>query len=213
MKKRTISFVISLILLTGATGCNLLEWPVYVLFGQKTEKVQAEYEGLAGGRPAAIIIATEPGVDFDYPEARTNIALALAAAIKSHVKDITFVDQQDVERFQMENLNWATLPMTDIAQKFSATRLIYLDLYQFTMQEENSLHLLRGNIRAALWIYEADGVSPNRPAYSTEITVLYPEHAPIPASQAAAQDVENKSIAEFAQKTALKFYDHKVALR
>jgi len=149
------------------SGCNILEWPLYVLFGKSTTKVKAEYTGLKNQR-IAIIVATGPGINFEYPYARTNVALASAQIIGKHVKNAQFVEQDKIEAFQMENLSWATLPVETIARKFDATRILYLDLYHFTMHEENSVHLLRGRIRSSASVHEIGG--DDKAIYQTEIS-------------------------------------------
>ncbi len=208
MRKFNCTVLLAAAMLLG--GCNILEWPLYVLFGQSTSKVKAEYTGLKNQR-IAIIVATGPGINFEYPYARTNVALASAQVIGKYVKKAQFVNQDEIEAFQMENLSWATLPVETIGLKFDATRILYLDLYQFTMHEENSVHLLRGQIRASARVYEING---NRKAvYQTEISVEWPKHGPRPMSEATLARLQMETIVKFAERLARKFYDHKASAK
>ena len=193
-------------------GCNLLELPAYVLFGQSHKSVKAEYRGLKG-TTTAIIITTGPAVDFEYPYARTNVALAVAQAITENVKKVKFVDQDSIDIFQQENLDWASFPISRIGQKFGAQRVLYLDLYQFTMYEQSSINLLQGNATAALQIYEIDGPQPDRPAYRSEVAVQYPPNNPVAVSDAALLNIRINTIKLFADQLARKFYNHKVPLK
>ena len=208
MRKFNCVVLLAAAMLLG--GCNILEWPLYVLFGQSTSKVKAEYTGLKNQR-IAIIVATGPGINFEYPYARTNVALASAQVISKHVKKAQFVDQDKIEAFQMENLSWATLPVETIALKFNATRILYLDLYHFTMHEENSVHLLRGQIRSSARIYEIDG--DGKVVYQTEISVKWPKHGPRPMSEATLARLQMETIVKFAERLARKFYDHKASAK
>jgi len=191
-------------------GCNILQWPLYVLFGKGTTKVKAEYAGLKNQR-IAIIVATGPGINFEYPYARTNVALASAQVIGKYVKNAQFVAQDKIEAFQMENLDWATLPVETIGRKFDATRILYLDLYHFTMHEENSVHLLRGHIRSSARVYEINGSG--KAVYQTDISVKWPEHGPRPMSEATLARLQMETIVKFAKLLACKFYDHKVTAK
>ena len=195
-------------------GCNLLEWPTYVLFGQHSQKVKAEYTGLAG-KSTAIIISDSLGLDFEYPSARANLALAISELIKKNVKDASFVNYETINAYQQKHLDWAMMPMDRLSNEFNAERIMYLDLYEFNMTEENSVQLLRGRIRAAVRIYETDGeeIMRNRPVFRSDVSVVWPEHGPMPTSDAAMQKIHIESIREFANKLSKKFYDHKDSTR
>ncbi len=194
------------------SGCNLLQLPVYLLFGQRTQKVKAQYTGLAH-KKVALIVATGPGIDFAYPSARSNISLAVIAAIKTHIKGVEFVPYRKVEAFQDETLDWSALPMEQIARKFGVQRILYLDTYEFSMAETSSVYLLRGRVSAALRVYEADSANPDNPVYQTEIHVIYPEQGPLPMSDVGQIKVWRNSIGLFAKQLAEKFYDHKVEIK
>ena len=206
------NFIIVSIFAVWLAGCNLLEWPVYVIFGQRHEKIKAEYTGL-NGHKTAIVVATGPGVDFEYPEAKLNVALATAVTVRGEINDVEFVEQEKVERFQMVNLDWPAMSMSEIAKQLNVDRILYIDLYQFTLYEQRSVQLLRGRVRATLQIYETDSPFPNRVVYQSEIATLYPEHGPVPSSPAAMHKLQTETIIIFAQTLARKFYDHKVNVK
>jgi len=188
-------------------GCKAFSYLAYVIFGGGQTKVKAEYKGLKD-RKIAIIVSTGPGVDFEYPYARTNVALATAKVISDHVKGAEFVDQNEVEKFQMENLDWLSMPVKKIAQNLGVTRILYLDLFQFTMHEQSSVHLLRGRIQGSLRVYEINGKE--QAAYNTETAIVWPEHSPVPMSDGALAQLQMESTVKFAEQLGQKFYDHKV---
>ncbi len=190
-------------------GCNMLEWPAYVLFGKKNETVQAEYTGLKG-KKTAILVSSGPGINYEYPYARTNIALAVAQMTEKHVKKVEFIEQEKVETYQLENLDWVARPKTSVAAELDAERIIYLDLYQYTMTEPGSVNLLQGQIRAGVSIYAADAEKPNLPVYTTEVGVSWPEHGAEPAGGEALSRIQLQSIVRFADALSKKFYDHQV---
>jgi hypothetical protein len=212
-KNKTVQqcVIILIVSLAGlfAGGCNWFQLPLYAIFGQTHTNVKAEYTALAG-KKIAIVIATGPSTNFDYPQARTNITLAIIQTITKHVKNVQFVDRAEIEKFQKENLDWGALSMGNIARRFGAQRVLYLDLYQFTMYEPNSINLLRGNIAAAMSVYEADSANPDRQAYHTNVEIVYPENQPVPLSGPAMKSVQYNAIVLFADQVARKFYDHKI---
>jgi len=202
-------FILTLATVMLLTGCNVLAFPSYVLFGGSTTKVKAEYPHLHNQK-IAIIVSAGPGTDFEYPYGRTDVALATAQAIAKHVKDATFVEQEKVNAFQQATLDWITLAKPQIARQFNAQQLIWLDLIQFTTREESSVNLLRGRLTAAVRIYDINAENPHTPQYETEIAILIPSHGPMPASDLAQQQIYRQMIILFAEQLTQKFYTHKV---
>ena len=112
-----------------SSGCNLLTYPTYILFGQTHQSVKAEYRDLAG-KKIAIIVAGQPAIEFEQPYARMDLALVSAQSISDHVKNVTFADQDQIDRFQRESLDWYSVSISEIARKFDAQSVLYIDLIQ-----------------------------------------------------------------------------------
>jgi len=200
---------LSLLLLPLLLGsCNWLEYPAFIIFGKTHENVKAEYTNLKGKR-VAIIIAGLPAIDFEDPYARMDMALASAELIRQEVKGVEFVDQEKIDRFQHENLDWISMPMSQIGKKFAADRVLYIELMQFTTVEPDSINLVRGQIWTQASIYEMDSPQPNVPAYETEIEVVYPEQGPLPMSDTARIGARQQIIILFARDLSRKFHNHK----
>jgi len=189
-------------------GCNWLEFPAFVLFGKTYERVKAEYTQLKGKR-VAIVIAGLPAIDFEDPYARMDLALASAELIRQEVKEVQFVEQEKIERFQQENLDWISMPMREIGSKFGVDRILYIELMQFTTVEPESINLVRGRVWSQVSIYEIDSPQPNVPVYETEIQVVYPEQGPLPMSDTARIGARQQIIVLYAHELSRKFYDHK----
>jgi len=201
-----------ILMLTAAclSGCNILAYPAYVLFGQSEKKVKAEYTGLEK-QTTLIFVVTNPAIDFEYPYTGLNITLASADRIAKQVEDTRFADPEAVDKYQREKIDWLSFPIAEIGQHFQASRVLYIDMVQFTMREEDSLNLLRAHIAADIRMYEIDSLTSDEPAYQTDLEVLYPKLGPSLFSDEAHAMIYQQSIALFAEELAKKFYDHKVA--
>ena len=207
MKKRLL-----LPLLLLLTGCNVLEWPAYVLFGQESRTVPAAYKGLESRRTAILVIG-QPGIDFEYPFARLDLALAIQDQIAKNVPGVVFVDPQRTEEVMRTEVDFLALSIPEIAQRLDAQRLAYVELLQFTMREPESINLLRGHVWAQVSVFETDALEPEKPAFETEIEVIYPVNAPVPASDESRYSVWQNTIARAADQLARQFYKHKESTR
>ena len=210
MNKKTNAFIIISLTTTALflSGCNLLTYPVYILFGQTKQSVKAEYRGLTG-KKIAIVVAGQPAIEFEQPYARMDLALVSAQAVSDHVKDVTFSDQDRIDRFQRESLDWYSVEISEIARKFDAEVVLYIDLIQFTTAEIDSINLLRGRIWGQVSVYDMSAANPDSPEYETEVQVIYPEQMPLPISDSASIAVRQNTLLMFAEELDRKFYEHK----
>ena len=186
----------------------MLAYPLYVLLGQTETRVKAEYAGLQD-KKIAVIVVGQPGIDFEDPYARMDLALGTQRAIRENVKGVEFADQEKIQAFQRARLDWYSLPLSEIAAQFQVQRVLYLELIQYTIREPDSVNLLRGRIWAQLRVYEAESALPEDPAYETEVEIVYPEQAPQPYSENNKLLIRRQSMETFALEAARKFYDHK----
>lgn len=207
--RRHILWIMLLTVSMCAGGCNWFEYPLYVLFGDSKINIDAEYDGLAG-KKIAVLVMTTPAVDFEHPYARLELTSIVSLALSERVKNATFVDVEEIDRFQREDLDWLSMGIDEIGKKFEVDRVVYLDVIQYTMIEENSVNLLRGRILAEVSVYEMEAAEANAAVYTGEVMVVHPDYAPVPVGGGARQQIELASIRLFAQELARKFTDHKI---
>lgn len=212
MRKDHLLLIVCLPVLLLAAGCNLLEFPAYVLFGTTTETVKAEYKGLEEKR-VAILIMTDSGVDFEFPYLRLDLALTAANHLKEKIDEITFVEQDKIDRFQRNDLDWNRLSMAEIGKRFQAQRILYLDVIHFSTFEENSIGLLRGRAEIDIRVYEIDSPTPEKPAYKSQLAILYPEDVPLALSDTAQQQVMQRTLYLFGTDLTKKFHTHKAEVK
>jgi hypothetical protein len=192
----------------GAAGCGLADFSAYALFGGHKYKVEAEYHGLEG-QTIAVIVAGQPGLEFDYPFARANLHMALVQQLGKHVKDSKFVNYNEIEELQNDTLRWISTSMFDMGQAIQADRILYVDLILYTLTADNSVNLLQGQVVADVRVYEIDGPQPEKAVYETEMEIAYPEGAPRLRSGSAERTIELRTIAHFTAALTEKFYDHR----
>jgi len=189
-------------------GCNILAFPAYVLFGKTEKTVEAEYTSLSGHK-TAILVVGPAGIDFEYPYARADLSMATSSFIEQNVESVDFVEQESIDRFQYQHFDWYALPLPTVAHQLGADRLLYIELIQFSLVEPESVSLLRGRVLANVRIFEMESSEPAEASYKTEISVLFPETAPVPMSDTAQIAVRQRSIVLFADQLAKRFYRHK----
>lgn len=205
MRKKII---LTILLLCTVGGCTILAHPTYILFGDHNPKVEAAYDGLAQ-KHVALIVAGDPGIDFEYPYLTTNLALMGAKHIGLQVEEVSFVEQEKLDMFMQRSSLWIGLDKDQIKKKFGVQRLIYVELVRLTLQEENSINLLRGRLIAEIKVYDLEESYYDQPVYESEIQIVIPEGAAVYASDSAEQKILQKLMVEFTIRFAWTFYEHR----
>ena len=210
MKTKPIipSGVVVLIALLGIAlnGCHYMAYQFAGLM--PPEKIQAEYDDLQG-RTVAIAIYADQAVQYEYPLARLELALVIAAELKNRIKKLSVVEPRRVVQYQDENVHWDTLDKTHLARTFGADVLLLVVLDEFTTREPGSVNLFRGRISAQASIYDATADEDEACVWSGEdFRVLYPPHAP--TGEPGEDDSQIRYLTEklFADLLVKKFYDH-----
>lgn len=191
-----------------AGGCGLVNFSGYALFGGHKHKVEAEYRGLEG-QTIAVVVAGHPGLEFDYPFARTNLHMRLVQTFGKHIADSKFVNYKEIIKLQEDASQWNSMSLLEMGRALAAERIVYVDLIHYTLLTENSVNLLQGHIIADVRVYEVTGPRPEKAAYQTEIEIVYPEGVPQLRTGPAERAIELRTMAHFAVSLTEKFYDHR----
>ncbi len=208
----TMNQILKLLLLClvlPLAGCNIMAYPAYVILGEHEIKVNAQYKGLEG-KHTAIMISGHPGLAFEYPYIMSNLALASQKMISANVELCSFVNQNEIESFQRMNPQWIGLHMQQLGKQFDAQRIIYVEIVQLSMREEQSVNLLRGHLITDIKVYDLESGNQEEAVLETEVEAIFPERAPEFMSDSAEHRIKEKLVMLFADKLSKKFYDHKI---
>ena len=209
-RRKTILGILAGVTALATSGCGQL-FAVFAAPRHPKKTVKAEYN-LEAGR---LVIVPYAGTDtlFTYPEAPLEISRDLVNELlrnlKPHIKEI--VHPAEVARWQESNLEWPSMALEDIAKTFQADTLLYVELEQYSMVEEQSANLLRGHVKAHVQVVKA-GASHN-PVYETTVETIFPEDQPIGVMDVSNRQIRVGTTLLFSKAVACKFYDHETAVQ
>jgi len=145
--------------------------------------IKAAYKGLAGQK-VAVMVWTDRAMAIDWPTLQLDLArginsrLDMAAKQKDKPKEMegtTFAMPESVIRFQRDHPETETQAITDVAPRMDISRLIYVEVEQFSTQPGESNDLLRGSITANLKVIEITDGHGKIAFQKDGIHILYPE--------------------------------------
>jgi hypothetical protein len=173
-----------LMLLMLVAGCNVIGAAAQAL---PPDQIQPQYAGLAG-QSVAVMVWTDPGVRVDWPSLTLDINNAVqselekAAAVKKPPKELlgtTFpLRPASVVRFQKDNPGLDALPITDVAPRLGVTRLLYLEVEEFSTRSAMAASLFRGSITGTMRIVEINDGQAKVVYEENNISAIFPPKSP-----------------------------------
>lgn len=181
------------------------------------QSVHAQYSGLAG-QEVAVMVWAPRAIRIDYPRLMPDIAEGIQNDLqekarqkqKQELKGTTFPWQpRSVIRFQKEHPELEGAPITTYAHRISGiSRLIYVEISDFSTRSDAAVQLLQGSISANVKVVEiADGSS--RIAYENpSVQLTFPPRRPQGVINVPEEVIYSGTVRGLSRQVAELFYGH-----
>ena len=175
----------ALCLLPFLTGCQLFGVAAQAL---PPATVVPQYKGFAG-QSVGVMVWADRGMRIEWEFIQLNLAnvihtnLTQAADPKAKIKEFrgtTFpVLPRSIIRFQQDHPEIDGQPITDIAPRLGVTRLIYVEIEEFSTRPDGGVELFRGDATATLRVVEIAPDGTAKVVYEeNDVRATYPPGAP-----------------------------------
>lgn len=185
--------------------------------------VEPAYKGLAG-QQVIVMVWADQKVRLDYPDLQEDVAAALqnklievqAAEKPDGMKDATFpVSTATVIQYQQDHPETEFQPVTDVASQFQGTRLVYVEVTDFSTRSDASLELYQGKLSATLRVVEMTEPTPGKVAAKVGydggmLSVMYPPKELNKDGLPGGTDsvISQKTVQSFVDDATKRFYKH-----
>lgn len=204
-------------LLALLAGCNYLGPAGAVIANAFPNKVAAQYKGLQG-QSVAVMVWADRGIRIDNPYLQGNIAAGIQEKLKAlqksddppELKGTTFpISPASVVRYQEDHPEIETMPIEETAARFTVTRLIYIEVSNFSTQSEASLLLSRGTMTGNVKVVEIANGKAKVAKYTEDITVSFPKDSPKEGMPNGDHyKIYQGTLDAFTTEVVYRFYDH-----
>lgn len=190
--------------LVFSTGCSQPGKPTIV-------KVPPKYTDLAG-RKVAIMASADPYILSRQPAAAANAMQAVASRVVANVPDVRVVHPNKLATYQQENPEWITLLPSQLMEQLAVERLVLLDIAEYRTSEPGNRHVKRGQISAAVQVYEAESTDPDQAVLRVPVQAQFPRETQWKVGLPSASDrtVELGVLQAFALRAAGVFHEHEI---
>jgi hypothetical protein len=187
---RFLNLTFCLIGVLALSGCNILGPVAAVTSHAFPPTIDASYKGLAK-QSVAVIVWAERGIRIDNPNLQLDLASGMEQKLKDVQKDekpkelegVTFPVRPDsVARFQEDHPEMEYQPITETAGKFNAmfkaSRLIYIEVSDFSLRSESSMSLHLGSLTGNIKVLEMSDGKAKEVFKESDIHVSFPKDSP-----------------------------------
>ncbi len=191
----------------AAGGCKSFAQTMLMFGPEPKKEVKAECAQLAQQK-TCILVWAEPDTLFEYPHVQYELSEYVRTALEPSIPGIAIIPNRTVVEYQRKNAAWDRENPASLGKKFGATRVLSIELSQYTTREPDSSYLYRGHISAYVRVY--DVAEPDAmPIYSTEITSAWPE-SNTGDFGTSDRGIRAAVMEKFAEALSFKFYDRTV---
>lgn len=189
-------------------GCNYVVLAGYLLGGPPS--IEPEFDELtrksmtAHGVTAAVVCYAPTELKWDSP--KIDYELSQYVTFKLRDNKVKVVSPESVRDWTDRHPDWDT--PEEIGAALGVTYVIYIDLYEFTLYEENSTNLYRGRAEAMVSVYEMDKSGEGEKIFSKEIISRFPLLGPRSTSEVSYDIFKRQYLTRLSEDIGRLFYEH-----
>jgi hypothetical protein len=185
-----------------SVGCNPLA-VIYFLFLLPPPKVSAQYEGLK--KETVVVLADAGrGSQFEYAAIDNDLTKGVVRELRDNVDGIKLADPAEVKQWVDEHND---CELTDVGKAFKATRVVYLEIENFTLFEQHSGDLYRG--KAKIHVQVADIEKDGDIVWETFVESVFPVNRPLPATDLSRDKFRLIFLKRLTREVAHNFFEYR----
>lgn len=189
------------------TGCQYLIFAGYLLGGPPS--IEPDFDAETGqsftgkGKKVAIICYAPDKVKWDFDKIDRELSLYVSHRMTNH--KIKIIDPDAVNAWIEENPDWDK--PDELGEAAGADYVVFIELEEFSLYEENSSNLYRGRTKGMVSVYEMEEGS-GEIIYTKDLDSKYPIHAPVATSEKSFYDFKSLYMSRLSEEIGRLFYEH-----
>ena len=202
-------------LIVTGTGCQAVILLGYLIGGPPSIDPDFEVQtkkSLAKKGVKVMVLCYAPR-ELKWDNEAVDYELAKAVAYRLNGHKISVIDPDRIHAWLDQNDNWDT--PDEVGNVFDADFIVYIDMKEYGLYEENSSQLYRGRTEAILSVIEMDPRNKRDPEatrkghqiYSKDISSRYPKSTPVSSDQYAYADFKKMYLSALSEEIGVKFYE------
>jgi hypothetical protein len=194
--------------LVTSSGCSYILFLGYLIGGPPTIEpdfdVQTKESMTDKDVTVAVVCYAPTDIRYSFEDIDHEVAKYVAFRLIQH--KIKVISPDRVRAWLDENRDWDK--PEEIGEFFKATYVVYIDLNNFSLYEDDSANLYRGRAEAVVSVWKMEGSNDAEKIYTTEKISKFPTHQPIAASDETYQNFKARYLARLSDEIGRLFYEY-----
>lgn len=191
----------------GLTGCNYFMLLGYLIGGPPS--IEPDFDvmtkkSMSDKEVSVCVVAFAP-TELKWDFSKIDQELARYVALQLTRNGIHVVSPDQVKAWLDNNPDWDKAE--EIGKAFNSTYVIYIDMNNFHLYEENSTTLYRGRSECYVSVFEMDNDGYGDKIYSKEIASKYPIRAPRSTSEMSLDTFKREYLYRLSKEIGWLFYE------
>ncbi len=191
-------------------GCQVIGFAAKAAHDAGSHKVYGEYDGLRG-HDYVVIVNMDQSLRATEPRLATVLTNAITRQLGNPDIGATgAVPGPKVLEFMYENPSWPAWSYQRLADEFTVSRVVVIDLYEYRLYEPGNQYLWNGRAAARVGVFEA-GLGTEEFAFNKDVQVPFPDEKGVTVREKSKGNVESNLQARLVTRIAWLMYDHEEA--
>lgn len=195
-------------ILTVMGGCQLFGFFADAYQREVPMSVAAEYKGLQD-KTFGVVVAADRMIQADYPGVVSGLTVRISETLAEHAGASGYAQPDLLLAKLYERPGWQAMTLGELAEYLGVDRLIYVDLYEFRLNDPGNRYIWQGVAAGRVSVIEVDSALPDEPVFEKSVRVTYPDADGYGEGEMSGSQVGTVLLMRFAERTAWTFYDHK----
>lgn len=192
----------------ASTGCSYLLFLGYLIGGPPSIEpdFDAQTKESMTDKDVTVAVVCYAPTEIRYSFEDIDHDVAKYVAYQLHQHKIKVISPDRVRAWLDENKEWDK--PEEIGEAFKVTYVIYIDLNEFSLYEDDSANLYRGRAEAVISVWKMDESNDAEKIYTTEKISKFPIHQPIATSDETYNNFKMRYLARLSDEIGRLFYEY-----
>jgi len=204
---RFAAFIMMMALCITMTGCNYAILLGYLIGGPPSIEPDFDVmtnESMSDKEVSVCVVAFAPTeLKWDFPKIDHELSKYVAYRLVEN--EIKVVNPDQVKAWLNANPDWDKAE--EIGKALDCNYVIYIDMNDFHLYEENSTTLYRGRSECYISVFEMDEDGFGDKIYSKEVNSKYPIRAPRSTSEMSLDTFKREYLSRLSKEIGWLFYE------
>lgn len=172
-----------------------------------TRTVTAEYTGLSG-KSFAVVTTADRTTQADFPNLTPVLTTRVSDRLAEFAQPSAWAPPEQLLSYLYNNPQWVTMTPSELADEIGAERLVFIDIYEFRLNDPGNRYIWDGRVAGTLSVYEADSALGDTPSFIREVDISFPDSDGFGPNDFSAEQIASVLMSRFVDRASWLFYDH-----